>query len=385
VDELKAETCEHEIPAYTCDECRYEVGVAKVPPELLDPAQGGTLETARAGSRALGGGKDLNGEVRLDEERSVYVGPVAPGTVRSIGVDLGGRVSAGQVLYEVDSPEFRRAKADYARAASALDLARATERRESELFAKGICPERDLLEAQAALRMAAAEHRAAAGALVGMGLTDRALASLVETPDASGLMPVRAPFSGIVLERSLGLGALVQPGDRAILLADTSRMWIQTTLYESEFAALAAAPPGDPVEAEVTLAAYPGRVFKGRVEKVGGTMDEVTRTAVARVVVENPENLLRAGMFARVRLGLNTGGSLALPEESVLEDEGRFFVFVHLDGPYYIRRPVTPGRKDGGWVEILAGVSPGQTVVSKGAFLLKSDVLRSKMGAGCAD
>jgi cobalt-zinc-cadmium efflux system membrane fusion protein len=233
--------------------------------------------------------------------------------------------------------------------------------------------------------MAAAEHRAAAGALVGMGLTDRALASLVETPDASGLMPVRAPFSGIVLERSLGLGALVQPGDRAILLADTSRMWIQTTLYESEFAALAAAPPGDPVEAEVTLAAYPGRVFKGRVEKVGGTMDEVTRTAVARVVVENPENLLRAGMFARVRLGLNTGGSLALPEESVLEDEGRFFVFVHLDGPYYIRRPVTPGRKDGGWVEILAGVSPGQTVVSKGAFLLKSDVLRSKMGAGCAD
>ncbi|MEW6758124.1 MAG: efflux RND transporter periplasmic adaptor subunit [Acidobacteriota bacterium] len=385
VEDLKAEVCEHEIPAYTCDECRYEVGVAKVPGELLDPAQGGTVETVRAQARDVGGGKDLNGEVRLDEERAVYVGPAAPGTVRNIGVDLGGRVSEGQVLYQVDSPEFRRAKADIARSASALDLARATERRESDLFAKGICPERDLLEAQAALRMAEAEHRAAAGALASMGLTERDLATLAKAPEVSGLMPVRAPFSGIVLERSLSLGALVQPGDRALLLADTSRMWVLTTLYENEFAALLAAPPGRPAEAEVTLAAFPGRVFKGRVERVGGTMDEATRTAAARVVVDNPDNLLRAGMFARVRLRLEIGGGLALPEEAVLEDEGRSFAFVHLEGPYYIRRPVTSGKKEGGWVEILAGISPGQTVVSKGAFLLKSDVLRSKMGAGCAD
>ncbi|MEW5763934.1 MAG: efflux RND transporter periplasmic adaptor subunit [Acidobacteriota bacterium] len=385
VEELKSERCEHEIPAYTCDECRYEVGVAKVPREILDPREGGTVETVRAGVREVGGGRDLNGEVQLDAERSVFVGPVVPGTVRSILVDVGERVSEGQVLYQVDSPELRRTKAEYARSASALDLARATERRESDLFAKGICPERDLLEARAALRMAEAEHGAAAGALVSMGMTDRDLSTLARSPDSSGLMPVRAPFSGVVLERSLSLGALVQPGDRALLLADTSRMWVQTTLYEQDFAALLAAPPGEPVAAEVTLAAYRGRVFKGRVERVGGTMDEATRTATARVVVDNPDNLLRAGMFARVKLRLDTRGGLALPEESILEDEGRFFAFVHLEGPYFIRRPVTPGRREGGWVEVLAGVSPGETVVSRGAFLLKSDVLRSKMGAGCAD
>jgi cobalt-zinc-cadmium efflux system membrane fusion protein len=69
----------------------------------------------------------------------------------------------------------------------------------------------------------------------------------------------------------------------------------------------------------------------------------------------------------------------------VLEDEGRSFVFVHLQGEFYVRRPVTTGRTWAGWVEITQGLQPGQVVVAEGAFLLKSDVLRSKMGAGCAD
>ena len=78
------------------------------------------------------------------------------------------------------------------------------------------------------------------------------------------------------------------------------------------------------------------------------------------------------------------GNGLALPEEAVLEDGGRSFVFVRARGPYFIRRAVTTGRTLDGWVEV-AGIAAGDEVVTKGAFLLKSDVLRSKMGAGCAD
>jgi cobalt-zinc-cadmium efflux system membrane fusion protein len=90
-------------------------------------------------------------------------------------------------------------------------------------------------------------------------------------------------------------------------------------------------------------------------------------------------------MFARVQLLMpDAGGGLALPEEAVLEDEGRSFVFVRAEGPYFIRRPVTTGRALDGWVEV-GGIAAGAEVVTKGAFLLKSDVLRSKMGAGCAD
>jgi cobalt-zinc-cadmium efflux system membrane fusion protein len=89
---------------------------------------------------------------------------------------------------------------------------------------------------------------------------------------------------------------------------------------------------------------------------------------------------------ARVELLLPEGGDApAVPADAVLEDEGRAFVFVHHHGPYYVRRAVQPGREAGGWVEIAGDVAVGQTVVAEGSFLLKSDVLRSKMGAGCAD
>jgi cobalt-zinc-cadmium efflux system membrane fusion protein len=136
----------------------------------------------------------------------------------------------------------------------------------------------------------------------------------------------------------------------------------------------------------VTVLACPGRVFRGRLEKVGGTLDEATRTNRARVVVGNPEGLLRPGMFARSRLFLpGNGRAPAVPAEAVLEDAGRAFVFVASRPPFFLRRPVETGRSWDGWVEIRGGVAPGRTVVTRGAFLLKSDVLRAKMGAGCAD
>lgn len=385
--ELTSAVCEHEIPTYTCDECRYEVGIAKADADLFDPAKGGTLELARVAPRPLASGRELTGEVSLNEERAVFLGPPAPGVVRAIHVDLGARVASGQLLFEVESPEYRQALADLVRTSAAVRLADATASREEELFAKRICPEKDLLEARAALAQARADRRAVAGRLIGLGLSEPEIGRLGEDAPASdpGLLPVRAPFAGTVLERSLSLGAQAQPGDRLLLLADTSRVWVLTSIHEREVAAVLESR-SEHAEAELTLDAYPGRTFRGRVDHVGGTLDAATRTARARVVVENPGDLLRAGMFARVRLRVpGEGGPLAVPGDAVLEDEGRSFVFVRLKGPYFVRRPVRVARADGGFVEVSGSLKAGDEVVSRGAFLLKSDVLRSKMGAGCAD
>ena len=387
VQELKAETCEHRVPMYTCDECRYEAGVAKAGPELFDPGKGGTLATMKAGARPLAGGKGSTGEIRLNQERAVFLSPLASGVVRSILVDVGARVRAGQVLFEVESGEYRQAKADLLRAEAALKLSAATAARERDLHEKGVCPMKDVLEAEAAHEQARADRAAVVGRLLAYGLGRSEVDALRDGrgDPQSGLMPVRAPFAGTVLERSLSLGEQAQPGSRLLLLADTSRVWVMTTVYEREVPAVLRAQQQAPVRAAVTVSAYPDTVFPGRVEQVSGTLDEATRTAGVRVVVENPANLLRAGMFARVELQLpEAGGDVALPEEAVLEDEGRSFVFVRMEGPYFVRRPVRTGRKQDGWVEV-TGLESGAEVVTKGAFLLKSDVLRSKMGAGCAD
>lgn len=387
VKELLATRCEHEMPTYTCAECRYEVGVAKVPEEMFDPAKGGVFRREAVAVREVGRSIEATGEVRLNEERALLVSPRAPGVVRSLRVDLGARVSAGQVLYEVDSEELRQAKVEFIRARAAHEVAEASEEREREMFERKICPKKDLMEAEAAHRQAGAEEAAARGRLESLGISGAEIEGLSsEGRSLSGTLPVRAPFSGVVLERSLGLGALVQPGDRTLLLADTSTVWVSTDLGEMDVATVLEAQRAGAVTALVRVAAYPGRTFEGTLERTGGTLDETTRTAKARVVVRNPDGLLRAGMFARVSLGVAGGGrGVAVPEKAVMEDAGRHFVFVRVEGDYYIRRPVEVGPASGGWVGVSGGVREGDAVVTDGAFQLKSDVLRSKMGAGCAD
>jgi len=380
--------CEHGIPQYTCEECRYELGVVKIPPELVEGRGHGGFETIAVGQRPMPKGEELNGEVELDEGRSVFIGPRASGVVRAIRVDVGQRARQGQILFEIESAELSDARAELIKSSAALKLTRATAEREEDLFQKKICPEKDVLESRATLEQAEAADRAIRERLLRLGLVDEEIDAIARGSAAGqgGLMPVRAPFAGTVLERSLNLGALVEPGQRNLLLADTSRMWVMTNVYERELAAILAQQARGTVPAEVVVPAFANRVLKGQVEAVGGTLDEATRTAKARVVVDNPDGILRRGMFAQVRLLLDTGQTaLAVPAEAVLEDEGRSFVFVRHDPEYFVRRPVSRGRSAGGWVEITRGLRGGETVVTRGAFLLKSDVLRSKMGAGCAD
>lgn len=398
--DLLAAVCEHEVPQHRCDECRYELGMVKVTADLF--AAGGPLDTVTAHARELPSALELNGEVRTDAARSAWLGPRVPGVVRSVRADLGDRVAAGRILFEVASPEFARARADYLAALAEHELAEAAMKREEDLFARRVCAEKDVLEARAAHAAAGARERAAADGLRALGLGEADLAALrdggrqrgddIGATAVEALLPVRAPFAGTVLERDLSLGVSVAPGDRLLLLGDVDEVWVVASLYESDLGALAAARAsrhgvaGADLAAEVSVAAWPGRVFRGRLDRLGGTLDEATRTATVRVVAPNPDGLLRPGMFARVRLLLPGGAtSLAVPEEAVLADEGRSFVFVRANADCFVRRPVAPGRAAGGWIEIASGLREGQAVVARGAFLLKSDVLRAKMGAGCAD
>ena len=140
------------------------------------------------------------------------------------------------------------------------------------------------------------------------------------------------------------------------------------------------------MRATVTAKAFPGEVFPATVDFVAPSMDEKTRTLKVRIGVPNPQGKLRAGMFVNVELYLPSGpDALVVPRAALLSDEGRSFVFVRHHGDYWVRRPVETGRASGGRVEIAKGLAGGETVATEGCFLLKSDVLRSKMGAGCAD
>ncbi|MCK5689922.1 efflux RND transporter periplasmic adaptor subunit, partial [Myxococcota bacterium] len=116
------------------------------------------------------------------------------------------------------------------------------------------------------------------------------------------------------------------------------------------------------------------------------SMSESSRTVKLRIAVPNPTGQLLAGMFASVKVFIpGEDEALSVPQSAVLEDDHRTFVFTHQKGEYWLRRPVTVGRNFAGRVEIRSGLKGDEVLVAEGAFLMKSDVLRSKMGAGCAD
>jgi len=169
-------------------------------------------------------------------------------------------------------------------------------------------------------------------------------------------------------------------------VGDNTSVWVWADLYERDIATVKRGQATEKLAASVSVKAYPGDDFSGTVDLVSPAMDESSRTVKVRVEVKNPDGRLLSGMFAAVKIFLpGADETLAVPRHAVLEDEGRSFVFIHTSGEYYVRRPVSTGRTWATWVEIKKGLTEGQTVVDEGAFLMKSDVLRSKMGAGCAD
>jgi cobalt-zinc-cadmium efflux system membrane fusion protein len=384
VDELFAGKCEHDIPHYTCDECRYELGVVKLDPGVVSKeGRTGLVDTLPAGTASFEESVRLTGEVHVSDTRTVHVASPLSGVVLSAPALAGQRVAAGDVLFEIDSHDVAEAKADLLKKVAALDLATKTAEREALLFEKKISAEMEVQEARARQTEARIEFDGARSRLTRLGLTPEEHPAAGSAGDAlSGKVAVRASRAGTVLEGHANPGEYVEAGKELFVISDLSEVWVWADLKDADLAALSAA--GNAAAAEIEGPA--GLIARGRVDVVSGTVSEQTRTARARIVVANARGALRPGMFVTVRIAAAGGGTaIAVPKVAVLADEGRPFVFVHREGEYWVRRPVTLGRRSGEKVEIVAGLAPGQRIIADGSFLLKSDVLRSKMGAGCAD
>jgi cobalt-zinc-cadmium efflux system membrane fusion protein len=389
--QIAAARCEHDSLTYECANCRYEIGVVKVPESFLgdDPdGDGGVVRLEVVGDRAVSAGLNVTGEVRLNENAAVHVSPRIPGIIESVAVDIGARVEKGDLLFQIHSVQLGTALSDYMRNRTLVRLAEKNLEREQGLFERKIASEQELIAAQMAYEQHRADLRATEQALRVMGLTRADLDELTRDirDGEPGTLPVRAPISGRIVEKHAVTGELVEPGRDVMLLADLSSVWVWADVYEQDLSRLLEAEKLGEIPVEVILSAFPGRAFQGSIDYVGATMTEASRTVKVRATVENGEGLLRPGSFCDVRVGIGGGTeALGIPRGAVLSDEGRDFVFLHWKDDFFVRRFVERGREFVDAVEIVRGLEPGDAVVSEGAFLLKSDVLREKMGAGCAD
>lgn len=327
------------------------------------------LTTARVEQRPGGEGVSVVGELQADQARYAEVGtPVTARVVRMLA-EPGQAVRAGQVLAEAQSTELGRARADFDSAQARVALAQAALDRKRAL-ADRIVPRREVQEAEAGLAAAQAELRAAVAVLQALG------ASPIRGGDASRL-PLVAPIAGTIIERNIALGQMLDPEDVAFRVGDLSHVWLVAHAFERDAVRVAVGAP-----ARVTLAAFPGQSFTGRVAYVGRQVESSSRTIPVRVELSNERGLLRPGMSGNAWLQLSTAGQtvLTVPVASLQRVRDQWVVFVPKSELAFEIRTIGRGRDLQGEVEVLAGLRQGETIVLDGAFLLKAEAEKAEDG-----
>ena len=323
-------------------------------------------------AQALGETVVVTATIFPDQDRLVRVSPRIDGRILSAPAKLGDKVRAGQILATLDSVEVGETHAAWTQAQAELRIAEADFKRAESLNAEEIIPRKDFLRAQADRDKAAAGLRAAADRLRLLGGAPGATGNSV-----SGFA-VTAPFAGTVIEKKVTLGEQATPSEPMFTVADLSRVWIQAALPE---AALAKVRVG--ANAKVTVPAYPGETFSGKVSHIGAMLDKDTRTIAARIEVANADGRLKPEMFATATI--EAGGDkrevIALPDAAVVLLEGKPTVFVFEQGAYEARE-VEPGERIGGRTVLKSGVKAGDQVVTSGAYALKARKLKSQLGHG---
>ncbi len=268
---------------------------------------------------------------------SVNITAKTANRIVSIRFTEGQQVRKGDVLLELDGVE---ASADLAVAEAALADTRSQYKRSTELFATKALSQAQMDQIQSTLRQNEARVSAAQG-------------RMNETI-------IRAPFSGRVGLRNVSVGSYVTPAAVITTLDDTSVIKLDFSVPETYLTMLA-----NGLEIEATSTAYPGVQFSGKVASIDSRIDPVSRSVIVRGNIDNRDSRLKPGMFMTVRLLRAEDRALTLPEQALVPEADRQFVFVVRDGEVK-KTEITVGRRRPGEVEVLKGLKGGDVVVTEG-------------------
>jgi cobalt-zinc-cadmium efflux system membrane fusion protein len=364
---------EHGVPEIECGICRPEAltgtpagGGLKVRLPSMDSARSSGITVGKPQLGPAAEGIDCYAELSFNQNRLAQIVAPVDGIIQEVPADLGQHVEPHQTVARLWSASIAEAVAKAVLSHQTLD-------RERRLREQRVTPEQTLQEAEAT-------HRAACQQLRTLGFSEEQIDALSDDPGQQVLMDVRAPFAGEIVERNAVLGTLVNPGKSLFTIADRSTMWAMLNVPES---ALARVETGQKVE--LRFDSLPGQTFEGTLTWVGAEVDHRTRMARARAEVTNPKGQLRANMFARARIIIRTtDNALVVPTAAVQQLDGLSLVFVQLAPDLFEARRVQLGARSDAGIEILQGLTATEAIATAQVFPLKSQLLVSRLGAGCA-
>jgi membrane fusion protein, heavy metal efflux system len=326
------------------------------------------------------------GRIALADDRIARVGVRTVGLVMAVYAGLGDYVKKGQILARYHADEVRDTRAQYRTAVAQLNRTQAGaslaqrnyERAQTllELKAGSVIQveqaKQDLMSAQTAVKAAQIE-------------VDRTLDVLEDDlrvpadpppgDETADEVPIFAPVNGYIIEKNITLGKTVELSSETFVIGDLSQVWMLASVRQENLGELHSGQP-----ATVTLPGDPNRTFSGKVTNLGQEFDPATRVMQVRIVLANPDNRLRPEMLANAEIPVGERKRILLvTSDAIQQINGQDIVFVRTASNHFSVRAVRRGDTAGGQTPILDGLKPGEEVVVRGSFVLKSHLLKSTM------
>jgi membrane fusion protein, heavy metal efflux system len=345
----------------------------------LTDKQVSSLKTGAVPSRDFALFKTAVGTIDFNENLLVQVFSQYQGKILKAFYNVGDEIKSGEVLFTIDSPDLLQAESALLAAAGVLELQKRALARALNLLKAGGSAQKDVDQSTSDQQTAEGNFKAAKDAVRIFGKSDAEIEQIVGDRRVDSTLVVPSPIGGRVVARNAAPGFLTQPGatPAPFTVADLSTMWMLANVIETDAPAYKLGQ-----QVEVRVPAYPDKVFKGHVTVLGAMIDPNTHRQLVRSEIDDPEHLLRSGMFASfvIRVG-DPVRSLAVPAEGVVrEGDGTMSVWSTKDGRHFTKRTVKTGLQQDGWTQILTGLSPDETVVMDGAVFLSNKLLLGDAG-----
>ncbi len=343
---------------------------------LLSPESLARAGIKTAAVTTIDGGTSVSvpGTVMPNAYREVKVTPIAGGIVTKVHVELGAAVRQGAPLLTLFSAELADSQTKYMSMSAMLEADRQKLERTRKLVEIGAASRQDFEEITAVHEAHATEVEAARQRLQLLGLSPEQVRALTSPSKVVSTIVVPAPISGVITSRAANLGQVVAMGQELLSVTDLSQVWVVGDLYEQNFKSVTVGS-----EAAITTPAYPGLTLRGRVSYIDPRVDPQARTAKARIEVPNSDGRLRLGMYVMVNFTTPGGSALVVPRSAVQAVGDRQVVFVPVEGEEgkFIQRQIRVGEPIGDNYPVLAGLRPGDVVVTEGSFFLRAESLRN--------
>ena len=313
--------------------------------------------------------------VQANENELAEVTTLIRGRVVKVHVDVGQDVKKDALLAMLHSTDLGLAEGAYLKAAAKLHEAKLAYERARDLHEHKVVSLAELLRREAAMKTARAEMREARNRLELLGVPRQEVERLDREDTIKADVPLRAPFDGRVILRNITRGEVVETQQKLFTVADLSDVWVVGNVPEKDVQYIR-----KDQRVDVIASAYPHGIFQGTITYVSDVLDPATRTMRLRVTVLNPDRLLKPEMFATVRVyAAPTPDALTVPLAAVQNGPAGTILFVQRGTNDFEVRTVKLGNEQGEAVAVLEGVSAGEQVVTKGSFVLKSEMERHKI------